>query len=483
MANTDSEGGANANFRQPDIKSETSDIKSEIPVNKSTTPVLDNFGRDITKLAAEGRLDTVIGRDSEMESIIQILGRRKKNIPILIGESGVGKSAIIDKLATLIVRKKITRSFFNKRVIIFDIESLISNSVYDDRKKMKEVINAIIHELNNTKNIILILENINLFLSNSKSALADAFSLLKTALTQSQIQCIATLSSENLYFFEKDISFERIFQKVKIKPNSKEETKYILQSIYSKYEDYHNVTYEPESIIACIELSEQFINNRFFPDKAIDVLDQVGAIVSMKNRHVPRHIEELEKRIEVLKEDKNYAVKNQQYEKAADLRDLETRLSRQLEQEVMQWEDESKFMRYPVFEHDVYELFEKNLFFNEENEDVIDSNSQDEEVNYLKDKIMEYDLENKASFKIQGIPNELKTSFQQYILYFKDYLEKVKDKSIFFEVSKIEDGLRIDINPTEIVDFEEFNDWFNEYMNFIRKKSKDFNVIFDTFKR
>ena len=455
----------------------------KLPNTKSRTPILDFIGRDITKLADEGRLDPVIGREFEIESIIQILSRRKRNNPILVGESGVGKTAIIDALAQSIIRKRVNRSFHNKRVVVFDIETL--QSITDESgKKIIEIFQSIIKELQFDRSVILVLENINLFILNNKSIIVDAFSLLKAALTRGEIQCIGIINIENSRLFEKDTSYERIFQKVIIDPPSKEQTITILENVRLKYEEYHRVSYTEESIIACVELSERFLKNRFFPDKAIDILDQVGCIVRIKNIHVPKHIEELEKRIEDLKEEKNSAVKNQQYEKAADLRDMETKLVRQLEQEQIYWEEASESKRYPVTEDDVQELFENEFNFNKDkihDENIEFETLQEEQINinYLKDKIAEFDLENKASIKIQGIPNNLKTSFQQYILFFKDYLEKVKDKTIFFEVSKIEEGLRIDINPTEIGDFEEFNSWFNEYMDFIRQKKQDFKVIFE----
>ncbi len=323
---------------------------------KSRTPVLDNFGRDVTKLADEGRLDPIIGREVEIERVSQILSRRKKNNPILIGEPGVGKTAIVEGLALRIIQKKVSRTLFNKRVVMLDLAALVAGTKY--RGQFEERMKAIMNELEKSRDVILFIDEIHTMVgAGGATGSLDASNIFKPALARGELQCIgASTLDEYRQYIEKDGALDRRFQKVLVEPPSIEDTIHILNNIRSKYEDFHNVAYEPEAIRACVTLSERYVTDRFLPDKAIDVLDEVGARVHLKNIHVPKHIEELEKRIETLKDDKNYAVKNQQYEKAADLRDLETKLSRQLEQDKQQWEDESKTMRYPVTEDDIAEV-------------------------------------------------------------------------------------------------------------------------------
>jgi ATP-dependent Clp protease ATP-binding subunit ClpC len=359
---------AEADYGAPDIVSqaaagdgddqyEDEDTRSFRKGNtKSRTPVLDNFGRDVTKLADEGRLDPIIGREVEIERVSQILSRRKKNNPILIGEPGVGKTAIVEGLALRIIQKKVSRTLFNKRVVMLDLAALVAGTKY--RGQFEERMKAIMNELEKSRDVILFIDEIHTMVgAGGATGSLDASNIFKPALARGELQCIgASTLDEYRQYIEKDGALDRRFQKVLVEPPSIEDTIHILNNIRSKYEDFHNVTYEPDAIRACVTLSERYVTDRFLPDKAIDVLDEVGARVHLKNIHVPKHIEELEKRIEALKEDKNYAVKNQQYEKAADLRDLETKLSRQLEQEKQQWEDESKTMRYPVTEDDIAEV-------------------------------------------------------------------------------------------------------------------------------
>lgn len=323
---------------------------------KSRTPVLDNFGRDVTKLAEEGRLDPIIGREVEIERVSQILSRRKKNNPILIGEPGVGKTAIVEGLALRIIQKKVSRTLFNKRVVMLDLAALVAGTKY--RGQFEERMKAIMNELEKSRDVILFIDEIHTMVgAGGATGSLDASNIFKPALARGELQCIgASTLDEYRQYIEKDGALDRRFQKVVVDPPSIEDTIHILNNIRGKYEDFHNVTYEPEAIKACVTLSERYVTDRFLPDKAIDVLDEVGARVHLKNIHVPKHIEELEKRIEALKEEKNQAVKNQQYERAADLRDLETKLSRQLEQEKQQWEDEAKTMRYPVTEDDIAEV-------------------------------------------------------------------------------------------------------------------------------
>ena len=323
---------------------------------KSRTPVLDNFGRDVTRLAEEGQLDPIIGRESEIERVSQILSRRKKNNPILIGEPGVGKTAIVEGLALRIQQKKVSRTLFNKRIIMLDLAALVAGTKY--RGQFEERMKAIMNELEKSRDVILFIDEIHTIVgAGGATGSLDASNIFKPALARGELQCIgASTLDEYRQYIEKDGALDRRFQKVIVDPPSMEETMHILSNIKPKYEEFHNVTYSDEAINACVKLSDRYITDRFLPDKAIDVLDEVGARVHLKNIHVPKHIEDLEKKIEDLKELKNQAVKDQQYEKAADLRDDESKLQRQLEYAKNSWEEESKTKRYPVDEEDIAEV-------------------------------------------------------------------------------------------------------------------------------
>jgi ATP-dependent Clp protease ATP-binding subunit ClpC len=323
---------------------------------KSRTPVLDNFGRDITKLAEEDKLDPIIGRETEIERVSQILSRRKKNNPILIGEPGVGKTAIVEGLALRIIQKKVSRTLFNKRIVMLDLAALVAGTKY--RGQFEERMKAIMNELEKSRDVILFIDEIHTIVgAGGATGSLDASNIFKPALARGELQCIgASTLDEYRQHIEKDGALDRRFQKVMVDPPSAEEAVNILHNIRPKYEDFHNVNYSDEAIHACVKLSDRYISDRFLPDKAIDVLDEVGARVHLKNIHVPEHIEELEKKIEELKELKNQAVKNQQYEKAADLRDKESKLVRQLEFAKVQWEEEAKTKRYPVNEEDIAEV-------------------------------------------------------------------------------------------------------------------------------
>jgi ATP-dependent Clp protease ATP-binding subunit ClpC len=323
---------------------------------KSRTPVLDNFGRDITKLAEEGKLDPIIGRETEIERVSQILSRRKKNNPILIGEPGVGKTAIVEGLALRIINKKVSRTLFNKRIVMLDLAALVAGTKY--RGQFEERIKAIMNELEKSRDVILFIDEIHTIVgAGGATGSLDASNIFKPALARGELQCIgASTLDEYRQYIEKDGALDRRFQKVMVDPPSQEDTIHILKNIQPKYEEFHNVTYSEEAIKACVRLSDRYITDRFLPDKAIDVLDEVGARVHLKNIVVPKHIEELEKRIEELKESKNSAVKNQQYEEAANLRDQESKLMRQLEFAKVEWEEESKTKRYPVGEEDIAEV-------------------------------------------------------------------------------------------------------------------------------
>jgi len=341
------------NFDEDDDQSSRSQRKGS---SKSRTPVLDNFGRDVTKLAEEGKLDPIIGRETEIERVSQILSRRKKNNPILIGEPGVGKTAIVEGLALRIMQRKVSRTLFNKRIVMLDLAALVAGTKY--RGQFEERMKAIMNELEKTRDVILFIDEIHTIVgAGGATGSLDASNIFKPALARGELQCIgASTLDEYRSHIEKDGALDRRFQKVLVEPPSPEEAVHILQNIKSKYEEFHNVSYSDEIIKAAVNLSTRYISDRFLPDKAIDVIDEVGARVHLKNIHVPKHIEDLEKKIEEIKEQKNLAVRSQQYEKAADFRDDESKLIRQLEFAKMEWEEESKTKRFPVTEDDIAEV-------------------------------------------------------------------------------------------------------------------------------
>ncbi|MDP3666589.1 MAG: ATP-dependent Clp protease ATP-binding subunit, partial [Sediminibacterium sp.] len=323
---------------------------------KSKTPVLDNFGRDITKLAESGTLDPIIGREEEIERVSQILSRRKKNNPILIGEPGVGKTAIVEGLALRIVQRKVSRVLFDKRVISLDLAALVAGTKY--RGQFEERMKAIMNELEKNRDVILFIDEIHTIVgAGGASGSLDASNIFKPALARGELQCIgASTLDEYRMYIEKDGALDRRFQKVLIEPPSVEETILILTNIKSKYEDFHNVTYSDDAIDACVKLSDRYMTDRLLPDKAIDVLDEVGARVHLKNINVPQDIIELEKKIEDVKNEKNKVVKSQRFEEAASLRDTEKRLGEELEKAKGQWEEESKNKRYPITEENIAEV-------------------------------------------------------------------------------------------------------------------------------
>lgn len=322
----------------------------------SDTPVLDNFGIDLTKAAEEGRLDPIIGREREIERIAQILSRRKKNNPILIGEPGVGKSAIAEGLALRIVKRKVSRVLFNKRVVTLDLASIVAGTKY--RGQFEERMKAILNELSRTNNIILFIDEIHTIVgAGGATGSLDAANMLKPALARGELQCIgATTLDEYREHIEKDGALERRFQKVMVEPTSPEETVEILNNIKERYEDHHNVTYTPEAIDACVKLTMRYISDRHLPDKAIDALDESGSRVHISNIKVPENIINLEKSIEETKKEKLKAVKNQQFELAANLRDKEKRLIEQLEDEQSRWEKELAKYRETVDAEKVAEV-------------------------------------------------------------------------------------------------------------------------------
>jgi len=323
---------------------------------KSKTPVLDNFGRDITKLAEMGALDPIVGRESEIERVSQILSRRKKNNPILIGEPGVGKTAIVEGLALRIVQRKVSRVLFDKRVISLDLAALVAGTKY--RGQFEERMKAIMNELEKNRDVILFIDELHTIVgAGGASGSLDASNIFKPALARGELQCIgASTLDEYRMYIEKDGALDRRFQKVMVDPPSVDETIQILNNIKSKYEDYHNVIYDNEAIEACVKLSDRYITDRLLPDKAIDVMDEVGARVHLKNINVPQNIVDLEKKIEDVKNEKNKVVKSQKFEEAASLRDTEKRLAEDLEKAKADWEEESKHKRYPINDEAIAEV-------------------------------------------------------------------------------------------------------------------------------
>ncbi len=342
----DDEYRGDESFGQP---KKVSDIKSK-------TPVLDNFGRDLTRAAEEGRLDPIVGREKEIERVSQILSRRKKNNPILIGEPGVGKSAIAEGLALRIIQRKVSRVLFDKRVVTLDLASLVAGTKY--RGQFEERMKAVMNELEKSPDVILFIDEIHTIVgAGGASGSLDASNMFKPALARGEIQCVgATTLDEYRQYIEKDGALDRRFQKVLVEPTSYEETVEILNRIKDKYEEHHGVTYTPEAIEACVSLTTRYISDRFLPDKAIDALDESGSRVHLKNIHVPQSIIDIEEKIEQIKEEKNKVVRSQKYEEAAQLRDTEKRLLEELDKEKTIWENETKSKRYTVSEDNVAEV-------------------------------------------------------------------------------------------------------------------------------
>jgi len=323
---------------------------------KSRTPVLDNFGRDLTKLAENDKLDPIVGRDKEIERVAQILSRRKKNNPILIGEPGVGKTAIAEGLALRIIQKKVSRVLFGKRVVTLDLASLVAGTKY--RGQFEERMKAVMNEIEKSPEVILFIDELHTIVgAGGASGSLDASNMFKPALARGEIQCIgATTLDEYRQYIEKDGALARRFQMVMVDATTVDETVQILNNIKDKYEDHHNVNYTEEAIEACVRLSDRYISDRFLPDKAIDVLDEAGSRVHINNIYVPDEIVSLEESIEAIKLEKNQVVKSQKYEEAAQLRDKEKKLIEQLEQAKAKWEEETKSQRFEVNEESVAEV-------------------------------------------------------------------------------------------------------------------------------
>jgi len=342
-------GGAEAEGESYSAPKKSTDAKSK-------TPVLDNFGRDLTRMAEDGKLDPVVGREKEIERVSQILSRRKKNNPILIGEPGVGKSAIAEGLALRIVQRKVSRILFGKRIVSLDLASLVAGTKY--RGQFEERMKAVMQEIEKNPDVILFIDEIHTIVgAGGASGSMDAANMIKPALARGEMQAIgATTLDEYRQHIEKDGALERRFQKVIIEATSIDETVQILNNIKERYEDHHSVTYSPEAIKACVSLTERYITDRHLPDKAIDALDEVGSRVHLKNIYVPKEILEVEGKLEKLKEEKNEVIKSQQYEKAAELRDTERKLMEELETAKAKWEEESKANRVLVTEEHVAEV-------------------------------------------------------------------------------------------------------------------------------
>ena len=323
---------------------------------KSKTPVLDNFGRDLTQMAIEDKLDPVVGRQKEIERVSQILSRRKKNNPLLIGEPGVGKSAIAEGLALRIINKKVSRILYGKRVVTLDLASLVAGTKY--RGQFEERMKAVMNELEKNEDVILFIDEIHTIVgAGGATGSLDASNMFKPALARGEIQCIgATTLDEYRQYIEKDGALERRFQKVIVEPTSVDETIEILQNIKDKYEEHHNVSYTDEAIIACVKLTNRYMTDRFLPDKAIDALDEAGSRVHIVNMDVPKQIVDLEKQLEDVRSLKNSVVKKQKYEEAAKLRDDEKRLEKELNAAQEKWETESKLNKEIVSEDDVADV-------------------------------------------------------------------------------------------------------------------------------
>jgi ATP-dependent Clp protease ATP-binding subunit ClpC len=354
-------GEAPQNPAEDDPYEKGDDAGSNVPTKKPTdskskTPVLDNFGRDLTKAADEGRLDPIVGREKEIERVSQILSRRKKNNPILIGEPGVGKSAIAEGLALRIVQRKVSRVLFNKRIVTLDLASLVAGTKY--RGQFEERMKAVMNELEKSPDVILFIDEIHTIIgAGGASGSLDASNMFKPALARGDIQCIgATTLDEYRQYIEKDGALDRRFQRVLVEPASMEETIEILNNIKDRYEEHHNVNYTPEAIKACVQLTSRYITDRFLPDKAIDALDESGSRVHITNIHVPKNILDLETKVAEIKVEKNKVVRSQKYEEAAKLRDTEKQLLEQLESAKKQWEDETKSHRYTVNDANVAEV-------------------------------------------------------------------------------------------------------------------------------
>ncbi|MEM1116553.1 MAG: ATP-dependent Clp protease ATP-binding subunit [Bacteroidota bacterium] len=345
-AATDEPGEPSGRGRSPRTKREMAD-------NKSKTPVLDNFGRDLTSLAEDGKLDPIVGREVEIERVAQVLSRRKKNNPVLIGEPGVGKTAIAEGLALRIVQRKVSRVLYDKRIVTLDLAALVAGTKY--RGQFEERMKAVMNELEKNQDVILFIDELHTLVgAGGASGSLDASNMFKPALARGEIQCVgATTLDEYRQYIEKDGALDRRFQKILVDPATPEEAVEILSQIRPKYEEHHNVEYDEGTVEMIVKLSERYITDRHLPDKAIDVLDEAGARVHLANIKVPPEVVDLEEQIEAVKEEKNRVVKSQNFEEAAQLRDKEKRLQEELENVKEEWERQAEDETYPVTEADI----------------------------------------------------------------------------------------------------------------------------------
>ncbi|PAP76824.1 ATP-dependent Clp protease ATP-binding subunit [Rubrivirga marina] len=334
-------------------RSRSSSSSKREMAEKSKTPVLDNFGRDLTSLAEEGKLDPIVGREVEIERVAQVLSRRKKNNPVLIGEPGVGKTAIAEGLALRIVQRKVSRVLYDKRIVTLDLAALVAGTKY--RGQFEERMKAVMTELEKNQDVILFIDELHTLVgAGGASGSLDASNMFKPALARGEIQCVgATTLDEYRQFIEKDGALDRRFQKIIVDPATPEEAVEILTQIQPKYEEHHNVEYDEGTIELIVKLSERYITDRHLPDKAIDVLDEAGARVHLANIKVPPEVVELEEQIEAVKEEKNEVVKSQNFEKAAQLRDKEKKLQEELQNVKDEWDRQSEDETYPVTERDI----------------------------------------------------------------------------------------------------------------------------------
>ncbi|MCX6153951.1 MAG: ATP-dependent Clp protease ATP-binding subunit [Candidatus Kapabacteria bacterium] len=341
---------------KPSFANQYESGKTKQQKEKIKTPVLDNFGRDLTKLATDGKLDPVIGRTKEIERVCQVLSRRKKNNPVLIGEPGVGKTAIVEGLALRIIEKKVSRALFNKRIITLDLAALVAGTKY--RGQFEERMKAVLNELEKAKDVILFIDELHTLVgAGGASGSLDASNMFKPALARGDIQCIgATTLDEYRQYIEKDGALERRFQKILVEPPNADETRKILDKIKDRYEEHHNVIFTEEAVETCVRLAERYISDRNFPDKAIDVLDEAGARVHLANIEVPKDIIEIEEKLEDIRNEKNNVVKSQNFEEAARLRDLEKRLLADLEIAKNNWENRSRERVFPVNDDDISDI-------------------------------------------------------------------------------------------------------------------------------
>lgn len=330
--------------------------KERSKMEKSKTPVLDNFGRDLTKLAEEGKLDPIVGREREIERVAQVLSRRKKNNPVLIGEPGVGKTAIAEGLAMRIVQRKVSRVLYDKRIVTLDLAALVAGTKY--RGQFEERMKAVVNELEKSPDVILFIDELHTIVgAGGASGSLDASNMFKPALARGEIQCIgATTLDEYRQYIEKDGALDRRFQKIIVDPSTPEETIEILRNIKEHYEEHHNVLYSDEAITLAVNLSDRYITDRFLPDKAIDVMDEAGARVHLANIRVPQGIVDLEEKIEEIREEKNRVVKSQRFEEAARLRDKEKKVQEELEEAKKEWERKAETEVHDVTQENISQV-------------------------------------------------------------------------------------------------------------------------------